>query len=91
VELGEIEALVRTDSEVKDLAVLLRNIGTRGSSDARLIAYVTLHQSGGNCGNLEERIKSKCKQSLPSYMVPSHVIVVTKWVLRYVSVCTQSE
>ncbi|MCP3060169.1 amino acid adenylation domain-containing protein [Myxococcus sp. K38C18041901] len=66
IELGEIEAALRAHPEVRDAAVLVRE-DTPG--DRRLVAYAVTQVEGA-------RLREELGQQLPSYMVPSTVIVL---------------
>jgi len=65
VELGEIEALLRAHSQVREAAVVLRE-DTPG--DQRLVAY--LRSTSGNALPADE-MKTWLRQQLPEFMVPA--------------------
>lgn len=65
VELGEIEALLRAHSQVREAAVVLRE-DTPG--DQRLVAY--LRTTSGNALPADE-MKTWLRQQLPEFMVPA--------------------
>ncbi|MBZ4409176.1 amino acid adenylation domain-containing protein [Myxococcus sp. XM-1-1-1] len=66
IELGEIEAALRAHPEVRDAAVLVRE-DTPG--DRRLVAYAVTQVAG-------TRLREELGRRLPSYMVPSTVVVL---------------
>lgn len=70
IEPGEIEAVIRSDPAVGDVIVLCRKTGTGGE---HLVAYVT---RGDGAGIDPEDLRQVCARKLPSYMVPSHVVVM---------------
>jgi amino acid adenylation domain-containing protein len=67
VELGEIEAQLRSQASVRDALVLARADGAGGK---RLVGYVV--PSDGMAGrSLIDELKSALRKTLPDYMVPS--------------------
>ena len=70
VELGEIEAALRTYSGIDD-AIAMVHEDTTG--DKRLVAYVLFHGSEGESEREVDltRIREYLKERLPGYMVPS--------------------
>lgn len=70
IEPGEIEAVIRQSPAVGEALVLSRNIGTGG---AQLVAYVTRRDGLSVDPGI---LRQTCAQQLPTYMVPSHVVVM---------------
>jgi amino acid adenylation domain-containing protein len=67
VETGEIEAVLRQHSGVRDAAVVARHVG--GSDGQRLVAYVVAMNGGGPEGT---ELRAYLKARLPEFMVPAH-------------------
>jgi amino acid adenylation domain-containing protein len=69
VELGEIEAALRSHPAVRDAAVVLR---PSPGGDPRLVAYTVRERTEGTAttGNLREFLKER----LPEFMVPSLIV-----------------
>jgi acyl-CoA synthetase (AMP-forming)/AMP-acid ligase II/acyl carrier protein len=65
VELGEIEALLRSHASVLEAAVILRE---DVPGDQRLVAYV---RSPAGAGASADELKAWLRQQLPEFMVPS--------------------
>ena len=72
IELGEIEAALRRQAQVSDAVVVVRE-DTPG--DKRLVAYVVAQ---GATEDLVEQLRSRLRESLPEYMVPSGFVMVEK-------------
>ena len=72
IELGEIEAALRRQAQVSDAVVVVRE-DTPG--DKRLVAYVVAQ---GATEDLVEQLRSRLRESLPEYMVPSAFVMVEK-------------
>ncbi|NTX38935.1 amino acid adenylation domain-containing protein [Myxococcus sp. CA033] len=66
IELGEVEAALRAHPAVRDAVVLVRE---DSPGDKRLVAYVVTRSSG-------TLLREHLGQQLPSYMVPSAVVVL---------------
>src|SRR5262249_42759703 len=66
IELEEIESALRTHDEIREAAVLAREVENRGK---QLIAYCVLRE-GAKSGSAE--LRSHLEQHLPYYMVPSY-------------------
>ena len=69
VELGEIEAILRSHPRVGDVLVLVRD----SSGGKRLVAYV---ESDPKSGASSEELRTFLKADLPDYMVPSAIVVI---------------
>ncbi|WP_405770063.1 non-ribosomal peptide synthetase [Streptomyces sp. NBC_01538] len=67
VELGEIEATLRTDPAVEDAQVVHR--------DERLVAYV-VEKSGDGDRFDRHRLRALARRTLPDHMVPSDFVVL---------------
>ena len=65
IEPGEIEAVLRRCSEVRDCLVILRE---DSPGEERLVAYIVAHQ-GQSIANHE--LRRLLKEQLPEYMVPT--------------------
>jgi acyl carrier protein len=72
VDLGEVEAVLRTHPEVKDVAVAASN---DPSGDLSLIAYFTSRQPSPP---LTTDLREFLRGNLPDYMVPSRFIGLEK-------------
>ncbi|NEW07889.1 amino acid adenylation domain-containing protein [Paenibacillus sp. SYP-B3998] len=68
IELGEIEAALLAQDGVKESVVLARDDGQGGHF---LCAYVASDQE-----RQEQALKERLKLVLPSYMVPTHIVVL---------------
>ena len=68
VEPGEVEALLREDTAVRDAAV----VAADGPSGARLIGYVAADDEPG----LRDRLLGRLRERLPEHMVPSALTVL---------------
>lgn len=75
VELGEIEAQLAQDPNVKESAVVVRE-GNAG--DKRLVAYVTERLRGGVTS---EALAQHLKGVLPDHMVPSVLVILQEFPL----------
>ncbi|WP_028695082.1 non-ribosomal peptide synthetase [Pseudomonas cremoricolorata] len=75
IELGEIEARLQALAEVRDAVVLAQP----GPSGMQLVAYVVAADA-----ELEaEHLKQQLKNTLPEYMVPSHVLLLERLPLTH--------
>ncbi|MDA9003956.1 amino acid adenylation domain-containing protein [bacterium] len=70
IELGEIESIIADIGSVLQVVVIVRE-DTVG--DARLVAYLVVDESSTLSS---DAIKSHCKQRLPHYMIPAHIVTV---------------
>ncbi|MDM5217016.1 MULTISPECIES: non-ribosomal peptide synthetase [Bacillus amyloliquefaciens group] len=70
VELGEIEAALRSLDGVKEAAVSVR---TGQSGNKELIAYMSLQADMDT-----EKVRSSLSQQLPNYMVPAYMMELEK-------------
>ncbi|MGW3126812.1 amino acid adenylation domain-containing protein [Streptomyces sp. NPDC001123] len=68
IELGEVDVALRRHPEVAEAAV----VATRGAGETELIAAVT----GGDLD--AERLRDWLNRELPSYMVPSRLLVLDR-------------
>jgi amino acid adenylation domain-containing protein len=68
IELGEIEAALAKHEEVREVAVVARE---DRPDDKRLVAYVVPR---ADTLGLVERLKSKLRERLPDYMLPTHFV-----------------
>ncbi|MCK5571648.1 MAG: amino acid adenylation domain-containing protein, partial [Bacteroidetes bacterium] len=76
VELGEIEAALRTHDEVQEVVVLVRE---DSPGIKRLTAYIVPDQDPGpSAGSLRDFLKER----LPDYMVPSAYVVMDEFPLN---------
>jgi amino acid adenylation domain-containing protein len=75
IELGEIESSLCKHPSVQESIVLARSM--EGSSESRLVAYVTPR---GNRPTGSE-LRSFLKKRLPEYMVPHSFVVLESWPL----------
>ncbi len=64
IELGEIEAVLAAQEGITNAIVMARG----ESADMKLVAYVTGSRTDAAA------LKSALKQSLPEYMIPSHIV-----------------
>jgi amino acid adenylation domain-containing protein len=70
IEMGEIEAAMKSMEEVKEAVVVVRE---EGRGEKRLIGYIV--NKGGKSATLNE-MKRKLRERLPEYMVPTGIIVL---------------
>ncbi|MER7468583.1 amino acid adenylation domain-containing protein [Streptomyces sp. NPDC097981] len=77
VELGEIEAVLSTHTEVGQAVVVVRE-DTPG--DKRLVAYVVPSSATGQDdeGELGRSVRALAQDRMPGYMVPSAVMVIDR-------------
>jgi thioesterase domain-containing protein/acyl carrier protein len=76
VELGEIEATLRTHAAIREAVVILRE-DTPG--DQRLVAYVSGALPTATIAPAD--LRAHLKGSLPDYMIPSAFVTVEAWPL----------
>ena len=69
IELGDIEAALRSHPEIFDAAVVAR-------SDGRPVAYAVPAQAGADVDVRE--LRKHLSQSLPRFMLPAGIVVVTE-------------
>jgi len=72
VELGEIEAQLMLNANVKEAIVVAREV-MRG--EKRLVAYITRHNGSGPDA---ENLRNHLKAVLPEYMVPSAFVTLER-------------
>lgn len=76
IELGEIEALLRTHDAVADAVVLVKD---QEKGDPKLIAYVSLADDTASPEDaIQQSLRRFCKDRLPEYMVPNHVMTLAQ-------------
>jgi amino acid adenylation domain-containing protein/non-ribosomal peptide synthase protein (TIGR01720 family) len=71
IEMGEIEACLQAREDVREAAVIAQD-GTQ------LVAYVVASDAVVSETDYLESLKSVLRQSLPEYMVPSHLILLAR-------------
>ncbi len=71
IEMGEIEACLQARYEVREAAVIAQD-GTQ------LVAYIVASGAVACESDYLEGLRSVMRQSLPEYMVPSHLILLAK-------------
>jgi amino acid adenylation domain-containing protein/non-ribosomal peptide synthase protein (TIGR01720 family) len=71
IEMGEIEACLQAREEVREAAVIAQD-GTQ------LVAYVVASGAVASQAEYLQGLKAVLRQSLPEYMVPSHLILLVK-------------
>ncbi|KAA0947673.1 amino acid adenylation domain-containing protein [Pseudomonas sp. ANT_H14] len=69
IELGEVEACLKDSAEVREAVVIARDAG----SGKQLLGYVIAADSAVDQG-LVQRLREQLQQTLPDYMVPTHLI-----------------
>lgn len=72
IELGEIQKELLKNPSIKDAIVLADK--DRVSGDHRLIAWLV--PSNNQSPPLENNIRGKLSEALPSYMIPAHFLVI---------------
>ena len=76
VELGEIEHALRRDPRVEDAVVVF----DADEPSARLLGYVSLRSPTASAdGEVGHSLRQALRRSLPDYMVPAAITVVTTW------------
>jgi acyl-coenzyme A synthetase/AMP-(fatty) acid ligase len=73
VELGEIEARLAQQPEVREAAVVVRETG----AGAQLAAFATLRDPASASG-LENRLLERLREQMPEYMVPAFLRVLDR-------------
>lgn len=73
IELSEIENVIRKNVEVKDVAVVTKNI----EGELYICAYIV----GIKTEDIQD-IKTKLKNFLPPYMIPSYIVPIEKFPLN---------
>ncbi|NUU37569.1 non-ribosomal peptide synthetase [Pseudomonas sp. C2B4] len=71
IEMGEIEACLQARDEVREAAVIAQD-GTQ------LVAYVVASGAVACEADYLQGLKAVLRQSLPDYMVPSHLVLLDK-------------
>ena len=71
IEMGEIEACLQAREEVREAAVIAQD-GTQ------LVAYIVASGAVASQAEYLEELKAVLRQSLPEYMVPSHLILLAR-------------
>jgi amino acid adenylation domain-containing protein/non-ribosomal peptide synthase protein (TIGR01720 family) len=71
IEMGEIEACLQAREEVREAAVIAQD-GTQ------LVGYVVASGAVASQAEYLEELKTVLRQSLPEYMVPSHLILLAR-------------
>ncbi|WP_419709281.1 amino acid adenylation domain-containing protein [Pseudomonas sp. NFX224] len=71
IEMGEIEACLQARDEVREAAVIAQD-GTQ------LVAYIVASGAVNAEADYLDELKAVMRQSLPEYMVPSHLILLAK-------------
>ncbi|HEX4546809.1 non-ribosomal peptide synthetase [Pseudomonas sp.] len=69
IEMGEIEACLQARAEVREAAVIAQD-GTQ------LVAYVVANGAVADEANYRQTLDAAMRQSLPDYMVPSHLVLL---------------
>lgn len=76
VELGEIEALLRSHKHIANAAVIAHK---KSPNDIDLIAFIVLEDAvTTKFSDIEQQLSALCKEALPSYMRPNHYCQVVK-------------
>ncbi len=74
IELGEIESALNRQPEVRESVVVAVEFSP---GDKRLVAYVGVNESGvRNKPNLTSQLRDRISVDLPSYMIPSKMVVL---------------
>jgi amino acid adenylation domain-containing protein/non-ribosomal peptide synthase protein (TIGR01720 family) len=71
IEMGEIEACLQGRDEVREAAVIAQD-GTQ------LVAYIVANGAVTSETDYLQTLKAVLRQSLPDYMVPSHLVLLAK-------------
>ncbi|WP_030716790.1 amino acid adenylation domain-containing protein [Streptomyces sp. NRRL F-2580] len=75
VELGEVEAALRAESDVLDAVVLTEE--TAGG-ESLLVAYVALAPDRTATEQLTAQLREACRTRLPAHMLPNRLVVVSE-------------
>ncbi|WP_025110384.1 non-ribosomal peptide synthetase [Pseudomonas sp. H1h] len=70
IEMGEIEACLQARADVRDAAVIAQD-------GAQLVAYIVASGVLADEAQYRETLDAALRQSLPDYMVPSHLVLMT--------------
>jgi len=73
IELGEIETVLRQHKGIRDVKVIVRE---DQPGDKRLVAYV-VPEADVEEARLPGELRAGLREELPSYMVPSHFVVMS--------------
>ncbi|HEY6251798.1 MAG TPA: phosphopantetheine-binding protein, partial [Candidatus Angelobacter sp.] len=73
IELGEIETVLRRQEGVRDVKVIVRE---DQPGDKRLVAYI-VPETNVEETRLPGQLRAGLREELPSYMVPSHFVVMS--------------
>lgn len=71
IELGEIEKVLLKHPDVSDAVVIVNSVN---EEDKSIIAYIVSR----NEKKLENDLIEYCKEKLPRYMIPSHIITIER-------------
>ena len=74
IELGEIEARIASFPGIAEAVAIVR---TDREDDARIVAYVRLASGGLD----EPALRAHLAETLPDYMIPAHVVVMSAFPL----------
>jgi amino acid adenylation domain-containing protein len=72
IELGEVESAIRHIDLVADVAVIDKEI----NDNKQLVAYIVAHEQLDDA-SFSRSVRRQLEQQLPSYMVPSHFVVMS--------------
>lgn len=74
MEPGEIETLLESHPAIERAVVVVREIESNGTKDARLVAYLVTRE-----GDIEtSKLRDYLAQQLPAYMLPQHYVVLDR-------------
>src|SRR5690606_20256763 len=71
IEPGEIEAALQAHAAVKRAVVVVREIDAGALRDARLVAYLVLHEGARI---VTDELREHLRTRLPAYMLPQHYV-----------------
>ncbi len=73
IEPGDVESAIRRHTGVADVAVTVREVGSR---DRRLVAHIVPTAGGGHTNELVHAVRGFLRSELPAHMIPAAIIPI---------------